>query len=213
MKILTLSGHVDDNANEPDRIFCPALAGLTAEQADLAFVMPRLDHNRVVQEEDAQGNWAALVASDPFGSETAKFARLYDLGYRGITNWPSSILIDGSLRDAMLSVPASAEFEYDFLARAQDNGFATLAFFLSLGQARAALKVGLHQLVLHPGLLEAETRESNSMVFRSLERLIDAVRSEAEDVSIYVYSSEWHEKRIPLSTLNVDGVVWFARSP
>lgn len=208
MKTLILTGQATRTPAKDNQIYCPAIIGLSAEQADLAFVMPRMDHNRTVQENNAQGDWAALLASDPFGSESSKFTRLYDLGYRGITNWPSSILLDGSLRESMLSVPASPEFEYDFLARAKDHGFETMAFFLSLAQARAALKVGLTQLVLHPGLLEIETPESRSLVLRSLERLIDSVRSEASDVTIFVYSSDWHEERVPLSTLNVDGIVW-----
>ncbi|CAD0184649.1 hypothetical protein RUESEDTHA_01531 [Ruegeria sp. THAF57] len=207
MTTLTLTGAQSDNSTEANRIYCPTLNGLTVAQADLAFVMPRLDHNRAVRETPRQGDWAALLASDPFGSEVAMFSQLYALGYRGITNWPSSILLDGALRQSMSTIPASPEFEYAFLARAQQAGFRTLAFFISLAQGRGALKAGLKHLVLHPGLLEVETRESSALVLGSLQRIIDTIRTEAPDATIYAYTSDWHERSVPLSTLEVDGLV------
>ncbi|WP_170330071.1 phosphoenolpyruvate hydrolase family protein [Ruegeria arenilitoris] len=170
--------------------------------------MPRLDHNRVIRESRRQGDWAALLASDPFGSEVAMFRQLYEHGYLGITNWPSSILLDGSLKQSMSTIPASPEFEYKFLARANEAGFRTLAFFLSLDQARLALKSGLSQLVLHPGLLNVGSVESGAMVLGSLQRLIETIKAEAENATIFAYTSEWHEQVVPLSTLDVDGLVW-----
>jgi hypothetical protein len=208
MKKLTLTGTQSPDQKLRNRIFCPAVFGLTAPQADLAFVMPRLDHNRAVRESRGQGDWAALLASDPFGSEAAMFAQLRALEYRGITNWPSSILLDGTLRQSMSTIPASPAFEYDFLVRARAAGFETLAFFLSLEQARLALRVGQDQLVLHPGLLDDGALENGAMVLGSLQRLIETIKAEAPDATIFVYTSDWHEQLVPLSTLDVDGLVW-----
>lgn len=205
---MKLTGTLADDATPGGRIFCPALDGLTARQADLAFVIPRMDHNRVLRESRRQGDWAAVLASDPFGSEATLFRQLADAGYRGLTNWPSSILLDGTLRQSMSTIPASPAFEYDFLARAKESGFEAMAFFLSLDQARAALRTGLKKLVLHPGLLDVRTEESGAMVLGSLQRLIDAIRAEAKEVSIFAYTSAWHEASVPLSTLAVDGLVW-----
>lgn len=205
---MALTGSRTEDADQRNRIFCPTLDGLTPLQADLAFVMPRMDHNREVRENRRQGDWAALLASDPFGSEAAMFAQLHELGYLGVTNWPSSILLDGTLRQSMSTIPASPEFEYEFLARAKDAGFDTMAFFLSLDQARAALRAGPLQLVLHPGLLDVQTEESGAMVLGSLQRLIDAVRAEANGVPIFAYTSAWHEASVALSTLAVDGLIW-----
>jgi predicted TIM-barrel enzyme len=205
---MTLSGAEATSSDVRQRIFCPALRQLTAEQADLAFVMPRLDHNRAIRESRGQGQWAALLASDPFGSETTLFADLYDIGFRGITNWPSSILLDGSLRQSMSTIPASPDFEYRFLARAKAAGFETKAFVLSLDQAKSAIGHGLRHLILHPGVLDVDGAESSAMVQRSLQRLIDAIKSAATDVSVSIYTSPWHERQVPLSALNVDGVIW-----
>lgn len=213
MEKLILTGTSSHEADFSGRIYCPALAGLTAAQADLAFVMPRLDHNRAVRETPKQGDWAALLASDPFGSEAAMFAQLYGLGYRGITNWPSSILLEGTLRQSMSTIPASPAFEYAFLSRARTAGFRTKAFFISLSQARAALKAGLEQLVLHPGLLDVESTQNGTMILGSLQRLIETIRSEAEHASIFAYTSDWHERMVPLSTLDVDGLIWCEGAP
>lgn len=208
MKNLTLTGALSTNPDLVDRIYCPALAGLTVSRSDLTFVMPRIDHNRVLREAPQQGEWAAILASDPFGSEATMFSQLLEKGYRGVANWPSSILLDGSLRQSMSTIPASPEFEYAFLARARDAGFQTLAFFISLTQARVAVKLGLDHLVLHPGLLDVENPDSGSLVLGSLQRLIETIRDEAKHVRVLAYTSVWHERMVPLSSLEVDGLIW-----
>lgn len=192
----------------PNIIYCPSIKGLTPSQADLAIVMPRIDHNRAVRENPRQGDWAALMASDPFGSETAMFGRLREIGYSGVTNWPSSILLEGSLRQSMASIPASPEFEYAFLSRAREAGLQSMAFFRSLEQARAALEAGLNCLVLHPGLLSVDNPESGAMVHGSLKRLVENIKSEAPEVSLFAYTSQWHERVVELSSLPVRGLIW-----
>lgn len=207
MQHFTISGNSTTSASCANRIYCPALNSLTAPQADLAFVMPRMDHNRIVRESQLQGDWAALLASDPFGSEAAVFSRLHDLGYKGVTNWPSSILLDGTLRDSMRTVPAHPVFEYEFLARANAAGFQTMAFFLSLAQAQEAIKIGHKTLVLHPGVMDfAQTNTAPTL--DSYKRLIESLKSEGENLTILVYSSAWHEEHIKLSSLDSDGLVW-----
>lgn len=208
MEKFKLTAATQDAAPRPDVIYCPSLAGLTSAQADLAFVMPRIDHNRAMRETTRQGDWAALLASDPFGSETALLTHLRDVGYRGVTNWPSSILLDGGLRQAMSTIPASPEFEYAFLRRAHDAGLKTMAFFRSLEQARAALSAGLRHLVLHPGLLEIDSAETGQRIAGSLTRLIDTVKGEAPDATVFAYTSDWHEGLLKLSALPVHGHVW-----
>lgn len=192
-----------------NRIYCPALEGLTPRQADLSFVMPRVDHNRLLREAGTQGDWAAILASDPFGSSDALFKHLRQNGYKGVTNWPSSILLEGTTRETMATIPATPEFEYSFLATAQTSGFDTMAFFLSLNQARAALANGLKRLVLHPGFLREANEITPSLVIGSFQRVIEALKAEDPTVTVLIYSSAWHEERLKLSSLDADGVVWF----
>lgn len=213
MESLKLTSAVTNAAPDPQTVFCPGVAGLSSSQADLAFLMPRMDHNRIVRETDRQGDWAAVLASDPFGSEAAMFQHLKDLGYRGVTNWPSSILLDGSLSQAMSTIPASPDFEYAYLARAEAAGLQTMAFFRSLGQARAAREAGLDHLVVHPGVLDIDSSVDAALIHGALVRLIETIRAECGAIKIYAYTSDWHEALIPLSALPVDGLVQFEVAP
>lgn len=207
MEVFTLTGTAAEDTGNANRIFCPSVQGLSAPRADLAFLMPRLDHHRVLTESVLQGGWAAVLASDPFGSEATTFRRLFDIGYRGLINWPSSILLDGAIRQSMSTIPASPEFEYDYLARAKAAGLKTMAFFRSLEQARAAQEAGLNQLVIHPGVLDVDTLEDGSLIQESLKRLLETIKSESNDLTILAYTSDWHERIIKLSELPVDGIV------
>ena len=107
MQHFIITGHDAPRTDGLDTIFCPCLVGLTETQADLAFVMPRMDHNRVLRETPGHGRWAGVLASDPFGTEAAFHAALRAAGYRGVANWPSSILLEGTTRQSMSTIPAS----------------------------------------------------------------------------------------------------------
>lgn len=213
MKNFTLTGAVSSASSKPHRIFCPSIEGLTPPQADLAFLMPRMDHNRILRETELQGEWAAVLASDPFGSEATMFGQLIAKGYRGVTNWPSSILLDGALQQSMSTIPASPEFEYAYLARAKAAGLQAMAFFRSLTQARAAFDAGLDKLVLHPGVLSAGSTESGDLILGSLKRLVEEVKRNSSDTTIFAYTSDWHENIVNLSQLPVDGFVHFGGAP
>ncbi|MBU2936379.1 MULTISPECIES: phosphoenolpyruvate hydrolase family protein [Pacificibacter] len=213
MKTYHLTGAPDRTTSSAELIFCPSVHGLTAAQADLAFLMPRLDHNHALRDTARRGDWAAVLASDPFGSEAAIFQQLLEMGYRGITNWPSSILLDGTLRQSMSTIPASPEFEYAYLARARAAGLETMAFFRSIEQARAARKAGLDCLVLHPGVLEVEDESAGKMLLGSLKRLVEAIKGDGSNPTLLAYTSDWHESTLRLSDLPVDGLVYLETTP
>lgn len=213
MKNFTFTGSASSATSHPNRIFCPSIQGLTAPQVDLAFLMPRMDHNRMLRDTQQQGEWAAVLASDPFGSEATMFNQLIANGYRGVTNWPSSILLDGALQQSMSTIPASPEFEYAYLARAKAAGLQAMAFFRSLTQARAALDAGLDNLVLHPGVLRADSTEAGDLILRSLKRLVEEVKQDSSGATIFAYTSDWHENIVNLSQLPVDGFVHFEVGP
>jgi predicted TIM-barrel enzyme len=194
---------------ESTAIFCPSAEGLTATRMDLAFLLPHIDHNRAVINCPRQSEWAAILACNPFGSEIRMFDQLLKLGYRGIVNWPSAILLEGQMQQAMSTIPASAEHEYAFLARAAESGLETMAFFRTLSQARQALSEGIKCLILHPGILELSSKEHSGQLFETLKRRIATVRSESPRTKILAYTSATHEQSLAISQLPVDGLVQF----
>lgn len=213
MQHLILTGHDDTATSLAETIYCPCLVGLSEVQADLAFVMPRMDHNRALREAEGRGRWAAVLASDPFGSEATFLTALRAADYRGLANWPSSTLLEGATRQSMSTIPATPEFEYAYLARAAAAGFETLAFFVSLDQARQAIDAGLTRLVLHPGLRDAPDADSADIFRGALQSIIDAIRIEAPQVETFAYTSALHDRELGLFQLRADGFVHLQVTP
>lgn len=213
MQHFIITGHDAPRTDGLDTIFCPCLVGLTETQADLAFVMPRMDHNRVLRETPGHGRWAGVLASDPFGTEAAFHAALRAAGYCGVANWPSSILLEGTTRQSMSTIPATPEFEYGYLARAAQAGFETMAFFVSLDQARQALDAGLQRLVLHPGLHDAPDLAREGIYRAALQSIVDAIRREKPQTEILAYTSALHDDQLGLHRLKVDGFIHLEVAP
>ena len=92
MKRIQLTGNPRSISVGFTGIYCPALAGLSGTQADLAIVMPRIDNNRALFAEldtDFDG-YAGVLTCDPFGTAASFLRRLEDHGYQGVANWPST---------------------------------------------------------------------------------------------------------------------------
>lgn len=175
---------------------------------DLSLLLPRMNHNQLVIDSTRKNTWAAILISDPFGSDAFMFRQLQDRGYHGIINWPSAILLEGQMQQAMATIPAHPEHEYAYLARAADAGIKTMAFFRTVEQARQAVAQKIDRLILHPGILEPDEDDFQKLN-NVLEQRIKTVRKEAPDVTILAYTSAWHERFIALNQLPVDGLVEF----
>lgn len=209
MESLDLTGNKMKGESLLKRIYCPSLHNLSISQADLAFILPRINHNLAIRETVRQGDWAAVLANDPFGSPQIFFKQIVDIGYTGIVNWPSSILVDGSMRQSMSTIPATPELEYEFLKEAEGMGLQTMAFFQSLEQAHSAIKCGLEKLVLHPGIVEIEGLGNHDAIHRSLKHLIRTIKDDAPSITVYAYTSDWHEKMLSISQIGADELIWY----
>ena len=109
----------------------------------------------------------------------------------------------------MSTIPATPEFEYAYLARAQAAGFETRAFFVSLDQARQAIDAGLPWLVLHPGLRDAPDADGAEIFRVVLQSIVDAIHREAPHVRFLAYTSKHHDRDLGLFRLDGDGLVHF----
>lgn len=190
-------------------VYCPSLYGLSVALADAAFLMPRIDQNRHVREADGHGHWAASIASDPFGSNAAYFESLVSKGYKGVVNWPSSILLEGHTLEEFSTIPATPAAEYAYLAKACRAGLQTRAFFLTPEHADAAIEAGLKELVLHPGILLDVDTEGREMVLRALSSIIATIKAAHPKVTVMMYTSDWHEDLLGLSRIDCDGFLTF----
>ena len=209
MRSLTIGGGLPWADRQTPHIFCPSIRGLSARVADAAFLMPRIDHNRTVLDAEGCGHWAGAIAADPFGSNSAYFNALVAAGYSGVVNWPSSILLEGQTQQQMSTIPATPTTEYSYLANAKTFGLTTMGFILTPEHAAAALKLGLKDLVLHPGVLLGVDIAGGAMIRGALSAIVSKVKELESGVSVRLYTSDWHEHRLGLSHVNCDGYVHF----
>ncbi|MEP5153257.1 phosphoenolpyruvate hydrolase family protein [Planktotalea sp.] len=213
MSTFTISGKRADPDLKNQHIYCPSLQGLSARLADAAFLMPRMDQNRHVKNASGHGHWAAAIAADPFGSNSAFFNALRTAGYNGVVNWPSSILLEGDTQQQMSTIPATPSAEYQFLANAQDAGMQTMGFILTPDHAADALAAGIKTLILHPGILLDVDFAAKTMIRRALEAIIVGVKKAEPKARVYLYVSDWHERMIDLTDMTCDGFVRFEEAP
>lgn len=209
MENFTIGSSAPNPGIKGQHIYCPSLQGLSARLADATFLMPRIDQNQRVKETKGHGQWAAAIAADPFGSNSTHFRALIEAGYSGVVNWPSSILLEGQMQQAISTIPASPKAEYSYLAKAQAAGFDTLAFFLTPDQATEALAAGLKNLVLHPGILLDIDEAAGAMIRGALASMIASLKQTEPDVKVLVYTSNWHDSTTGLSQIACDGFVRF----
>ena len=191
-------------------IYCPSLSGLTDRQADLAMVLPRVDNNGdLLDQPPSAPDYAGILACHPFGDWAHALQALIDAGYSGIANWPSAILFDGRTRQVMESLPATPAVEYEVLAIGQTMGLETLAFFASLDQGRQALKAGLRNLLLHPGLSQPGEADQARLIRTSLQKIIDALKEQDSEARIFVYAPPSRLAALSLDQLTCDGLVHY----
>jgi len=209
MDFITLSSNAPSARAHGQHIYCPNLHGLSARLADASFLMPRMDQNQAVKDNSGHGQWAATIAADPFGSNNAYFNALRTAGYKGITNWPSAILLEGQTQQQMSTIPATPKSEYSYLATAQSMGLQTMGFILTPDHAVDALEAGISTLVLHPGILLDVDYDGAKLIRSSLSAIIAAIKRQDGAAKIYIYTSDWHDQNFDLASLRCDGFVRF----
>lgn len=190
MKNIILTGTDLYNSTSQMVIYCPCLIGLNVMQVDLAMIMPRVNNNQALLTAPRPVNrcFAGVLTSDPFTMSDSYYERLLAHGYKGVVNWPSSILLEGQTKVSMQSISATPEQEYLWLAKAKKWGLQTMAVFNNLEQAHAAIKSGLKDLILHPGIFTKQDIETGQRLPDQIISLMKLILSEQPDVSITIYA-------------------------
>lgn len=123
---------------------------------------------------------AGVCATDPFLDTPRFLAKLRDLGFAGVQNFPTVGLIDGQFRANLEETGMSYQKEVEMIAVASKMGLLTTPYVFDKTQATAMAKAGADVIVAHMGLTTSGT--IGAKTGKSLEdcvELIKAMREEA----------------------------------
>jgi predicted TIM-barrel enzyme len=95
---------------------------------------------------------AGVNGTDPFMIADQFLARLIDLGFSGVQNFPTVGLIDGTFRANLEETGMSYALEVDMIARAHEKDLLTTPYVFSEADARAMAGAGADIIVCHLGL-------------------------------------------------------------
>ena len=95
---------------------------------------------------------AGVMSVDPLCPIHQRLERLREIGVSGITNWPATGLVDGTMREVLSANGLTHEQECEMLTLARRLGFATFGFALSPDEVGDFCAVGVDGLILNVGL-------------------------------------------------------------
>ncbi|MFR9727584.1 phosphoenolpyruvate hydrolase family protein [Saccharopolyspora sp. MS10] len=95
---------------------------------------------------------AGVNGTDPFLHTGPFLARLRELGFSGIQNFPTVGLIDGTFRANLEETGMSYRLEVDLVAAAREADLFTTPYVFSAADARAMTEAGADVVVCHLGL-------------------------------------------------------------
>lgn len=154
MPIAHLSATVSRSAEASHlTLFCPAVAGLAAHAIEAVSLLPIHDCNgRLLQAiaggaRGAEGVSACVFTIDPFRRYADLFAALREAGFSRVTNFPSTAVIDGEMRDSLEELGFGSGREECFLREAAEAGFNVTAFVTTAEGAQDMLAAGASSLV------------------------------------------------------------------
>ncbi|GAA3356242.1 MULTISPECIES: phosphoenolpyruvate hydrolase family protein [Saccharopolyspora] len=95
---------------------------------------------------------AGVNGTDPFLLTGPFLARLRELGFAGVQNFPTVGLIDGTFRENLEETGMSYRLEVDLVAAAREADLLTTPYVFSAEDARAMTAAGADIVVCHLGL-------------------------------------------------------------
>ena len=171
-------------------ILSPMMVRLPPQLADLGSSLPIGDVNGELLEslrEEAlpKETYTGVLANDPFRLPDDLLEMLARLGCYGVASWPSTAMLSGELAEALTHSGLGYEGEMNFLTRARERGFRTLAVVSREEQLPLALSAQPSRLMIAAGL---ETMASITEAQQRLLALAERVRAEHGDVWTYEHS-------------------------
>jgi predicted TIM-barrel enzyme len=121
---------------------------------------------------------AGVNGTDPFRLMPVFLRQLKDIGFDGIQNFPTVGLIDGGFRANLEATGMGYDKEIEAVRLAHEIDMFTSPYVFDPDQAKAMVKAGADQIVVHVGLTTAGTIGAG--VALTLDQAIDRVMTVAE---------------------------------
>lgn len=105
-------------------------------------ILPRLKDKAVI---------CGICATDPNYTHEELLQKVWSAGFSGVNNFPTIGLIDGHFRECLESTGLGYQQEVDFMEKAVQAKFFTIAFVFTEEQARSMAMVGVDVICAHFG--------------------------------------------------------------
>jgi predicted TIM-barrel enzyme len=167
-------------------VICNADRYCMAGRKSLAGLMPYGDANDVVIKIAAEvlpvvkniPVLAGVNGTDPFRVFPIFLKQLSEMGFSGVHNFPTVGLIDGNFRANLECADMGYDKEIEMIAVAHEMNLFTSPYVFDVNQAKAMVKAGADQLVIHMGL--ARVSATGTFVPQTLEDAVARVIEIAE---------------------------------
>ncbi|EGO52093.1 hypothetical protein NEUTE1DRAFT_142003 [Neurospora tetrasperma FGSC 2508] len=142
-------------------------------------VLPVVKHTPVL---------AGVCGTDPYVSMPRFLAKLRDLGFAGVQNFPTVGLIDGEFRAALEETGMGYDLEVEMIALARSMDLLTTPYVFNVEEAKKMASAGADILVAHMGLTTGGSigKGEKSHGTKSLDdcvKLIQEIRNTAKEIN------------------------------
>ncbi|KAJ4395511.1 hypothetical protein N0V85_006528 [Neurospora sp. IMI 360204] len=145
-------------------------------------VLPVVKHTPVL---------AGVCGTDPYVSMPRFLAKLRDLGFAGVQNFPTVGLIDGEFRAALEETGMGYDLEVEMIELARSMDLLTTPYVFNVDEAKKMASAGADVLVAHMGLttggsigkLEGEKSKGGTKSLDDCVKLIQEIRDAAKEIN------------------------------
>ncbi|KAL0475016.1 TIM-barrel-protein domain-containing protein [Neurospora intermedia] len=142
-------------------------------------VLPVVKHTPVL---------AGVCGTDPYVSMPRFLAKLRDLGFAGVQNFPTVGLIDGEFRAALEETGMGYDLEVEMIGLARSMDLLTTPYVFNVEEAKKMASAGADILVAHMGLTTGGSigKGEKSHGTKSLDdcvKLIQDIRNAAKEIN------------------------------
>jgi predicted TIM-barrel enzyme len=135
------------------------------------------------------GDANGVCGTDPFRLMDKFLAKLKDMGFSGVQNFPTVGLIDGVFRQNLEETGMGYDLEVEMIRKAHELDMFTAPYVFSEEDAKAMAEAGADVLVAHMGLttsgsIGAETALTLEESAKKVQRIADAGKSVNPDVMV-----------------------------